>query len=246
MNNIFQNKFFQFLIFVLLISVIVFLVTAIGNNAKIDRSDTITVQGEAEVYAVPNIATINIAVVTEASNVEKAMSSNTEKMNNIINSLKTDFNIDEVDIQTQNFSINPRYEWTESERNLVGYEINQLVNVKIRNLDIIGDVIQKSTELGANDISNLSFTFDDDEALKEEAREKAIQNAKDKAEALGKDLGIKIVKIVDFYESSSVPTPRAVYYNEAMKISLDSATSADIEVGQNKITSTVSITYLIK
>jgi len=225
---------------------IAFLVTAILNNTKLDRNDTITIQGEAEVYAVPNIATINIAVVTEDSSVEKAMSSNTEKMNNVISALKTDFSIDEKDIQTENFNINPRYEWTESERILVGYEINQVVNVKIRNLDVIGDVIQKSTELGANDINSLSFTFDNDEALKEEAREKAIQNAKDKAEALGKDLGIKIVKIVDFYESSLIPATRGVYYNEAMKISLDSATSADIEVGQNKITSIVSITYLIK
>ena len=174
------------------------------------------------------------------------MSENTEKMNNVINALKTDFNIDEKDIQTENFNINPRYEWNDNERILVGYEINQVINVKIRNLDIIGDVIQKSTDLGANDINSLSFTFDNDEALKEEAREKAIQNAKDKAEALAKDLGVKMVKIVDFYESSSVPATRGVYYNEAMKISLDSATSADIEVGQNKITSIVSITYLIK
>ena len=246
MNNIFQNKFFQFLIFVTLMVFITFLVTAIGNNTKLDRNDTITIQGEGEVYAVPNIGAIDIAVVTEALKVEKAMSENTEKMNNVINALKTDFNIDEKDIQTQNFNINPRYEWNDNERILVGYEINQVINVKIRNLDIIGDVIQKSTDLGANDINSLSFTFDDDEALKKEAREKAIQNAKDKAEALEKDLGIKIVKIVNFYESSSIPATRGVYYNEAMKISLESATSADIEVGQNKITSTVSITYLIK
>ncbi|MFA7157524.1 MAG: SIMPL domain-containing protein [Bacilli bacterium] len=248
MNNIFQNKFFQFLIFVTLMVFIAFLITAIGNNTKLDRNDTITIQGEGEVYAVPNIGAIDIAVVTEALKVEKAMSENTEKMNNVIGALKTDFNIDEKDIQTQNFNINPRYEWNDNERILVGYEINQVINVKIRNLDIIGDVIQKSTDLGANDINSLSFTFDDDEALKQEAREKAIQNAKDKAEALAKDLGVKMVKIVDFYESFSVPATRGVYYNEAMKmkISLDSATSADIEVGQNKITSTVSITYLIK
>ena len=221
MNNIFQNKFFQFLIFVTLMVFIVFLVTAIGKNTEFNRNDTITIQGEGEIYAVPNIGAIDIAVVTESLTVEKAMSQNTEKMNNVISALKTDFNIEEVDIQTQNFNINPRYEWNNNERILVGYEINQVINVKIRNLDIIGDVIQKSTDLGANDINSLSFTFDDDEALKQEAREKAIQNAKDKAEALAKDLGVKMVKIVDFYESSYVPTPRATYYNEAMKISLE-------------------------
>jgi uncharacterized protein YggE len=88
MIKLFENKFFQFLIFVLLIVVIVFLLSSIANNERSSLKETITVQGEGEVYAVPDIGLIDIAVLTESKTVEGAMSENTKKMNNIIEAFK--------------------------------------------------------------------------------------------------------------------------------------------------------------
>mgnify|MGYP001428616886 FL=1 len=155
MIKLFENKFFQFLIFVLLIVVIVFLLSSIANNERSSLKETITVQGEGEVYAVPDIGLIDIAVLTESKTVESAMSENTKKMNNIIEAFKKDLEIDEKDLKTTSFNINPRYEWQNNtgKRYLVGYEVRQIINVKIRDLSEVGDIIQKATDLGANDIS---------------------------------------------------------------------------------------------
>ncbi|MDD4358403.1 MAG: SIMPL domain-containing protein [Candidatus Pacebacteria bacterium] len=246
MIKIFENKFFQFLIFVLLLTLIAFLLSAIGNNTKLNE-ETITVDGTGEVYAVPDIGLIDISVITESKKVETAMSQNTDKMNNIINALKTDLNIDEKDIKTTGFNINPRYEW-ESEtgkRNLAGYEVSQNINVKIRDLNIAGDLIQKTADLGANNISDLTFTFDDSNVLKEEARNIAIKHAKEKAKSLEKELGIKMVRIANFAENSYVPTTVRASSMKEMNQSLDYSRPV-IEAGQNKITSNVTITYIIK
>lgn len=245
MIKIFENKFFQFLIFVLLITCIAFLLSSIGNNSKSSQNETITVSGIGELYATPDIALIDFAVVTESKTVDLAMSENTQKMNNIINALKNEMRIDEKDIKTTRFNINPRYEWQDktNKRVLAGYEVSQIVNVKIRDLDTVGETIQKATELGANDVSDLIFTFDNDKELKEKARNIAIKNAKEKAKSLEKELGVKMTKIVDFSESGYTPSP--VRYN-SMKQMEGAASSALIESGQNKITSNVSITYIIK
>ncbi|HOI60095.1 MAG TPA: SIMPL domain-containing protein [Candidatus Pacearchaeota archaeon] len=247
MIKLFENKFFQFLIFVLLIVFIAFLLSSIGNNTRLSENETITISGLGEVYAVPDIAVIDVAVLTESKTVEAAMSENTTKMNNIISALKQDLTIDEKDIKTTSFNISPRYAWEDKtgKRNLVGYEISQLINVKIRNLDATGNVIQKVTELGANSVSDLTFTFDNDQELKEEARNIAIKDAKEKAKDLEKELGIKMVRIVNFSESSYAPVTIRSGSMKVMNESLDYA-APTIEAGQNKITSNVSITYIIR
>ena len=249
MIKLFENKFFQFLIFVLLIVVIVFLLSSIANNERSSLKETMTVQGEGEVYAVPDIGLIDIAVLTESKTVEGAMSENTKKMNNIIEAFKKDLGIDEKDLKTTSFNINPRYEWQNNagKRYLVGYEVRQIINVKIRDLSEVGDIIQKATDLGANDISELIFTFDNDQKLKENARNIAIKNAKEKAKNLEKELGVRMIRIVDFSESAYAPPvtfrKELMMNNEMAKADYAAAT---IEAGQNKITSNVSITYIIK
>lgn len=248
MIKIFKSKFLRFLISVLLIVFIAFLISCIGNNIKsIDNDNMITVTGLGEVHAIPDIALIDISVLTEAKTVKDAMLENTKKMNSIINSLKEEMKIDEKDIKTTNFNIYPKYEWRQEsgERILVGYEISQNINVKIRDLNIAGDITQKVVDLGANNVSNLTFTFDDDEKLKQEARTIAINNAKEKAKILEKDLGIKMVKIVNFSENSYIPS---VYRTtSSMKIMEEAAGSAPMfEAGENTINSNVSITYIIK
>jgi uncharacterized protein YggE len=91
--------------------------------------------------------------------------------------------IDEKDLKTTSFNINPRYEWQNNsgKRYLVGYEVRQIINVKIRDLSEVGNIIQKATDLGANDIGELIFTFDNDQKLKENARNIAIRSAKEKS-----------------------------------------------------------------
>ena len=229
--------------------IIAFLAASINEKSQANENQIITVSGTGEVYATPDVGLINISVKTEGKDVATATNENTVKMNEILSFIKGQ-GIADKDIKTTNFNINPYYEWNDKTgaRSLTGYEITQTINVKIRDLSKIGAVISGATEKGANDISSLSFIVDDDEKVKEDAKNLAIKDAQEKAKNLEKALGIKMVKIMNFSDSSYTPY---VSYDQNYSYKLESAAGAGvmsptIQTGENKITSTVSITYLFR
>mgnify|MGYP000918023987 CR=1 FL=1 len=175
-------------------------------------------------------------------------------MNDIILELKG-LDIEAKDIKTTSYYLNPIYDWTEKDgRILRGYQVNQNVTIKIRDLDIIGDAVAKSTEKGANQIGNISFTFDDEFELKNQAREAAIAKAKEKAESIADQTGIKLGKIVNVYENNYISgkgyyTSNAVLESSAYGIGGagdESLISPTIETGQNEVQIEVSLVYEVK
>ena len=115
---------------------------------------------------------------------------------------------------------------------------------KIRETKKSGEILALAGNHGATNISGLSFTIDDEEGLRMEARRKAIADAESKSKILAKDLGVQIVKIVYFQESG-----RPVYYRDFALakegIGGDVISSPEIPTGENTITSSVTITYAI-
>ncbi len=213
-------------------------------NKDIQKVPTITISGVGDVYAKPDIGLVTLSVVTEAKTVAQAMTENTSKMNGVISFVKKQ-GVEEKDLKTTNFNISPRYEYNSKTgvRTLVGYEITQSLQAKIRDLSKIGAILEGATEFGANEVGNLQFTIDDEDALKIQAREEAIKEAKSKAESLAKQLGVKLVRIVNFSESGSVPYP---YYKTMSLETIGAAgETPQIETGENKISITVSIIYEI-
>jgi len=220
---------------------------------------TITVSGDGEIYAKPDLGIVDFSVVTEKKTVAEAMAENTTQMNAVTEAIKAQ-GVEAKDIKTINFSIYPKYEYKQSsactisycpsgKQVLVGYEITNQLEVKVRNLDKVGDIVQKATDAGANQVGNLQFTIDEEDAFKAQARQEAINKAKDKAEELASQLGVKLVKIISFSENGNYP----IYYNDYMTTAkgmgggaAESVPAPQIETGQNKITSSVSITYEIK
>lgn len=241
------------LIAALFIAVVIFMVFAIQNEIKkgryigqdVEHKNSITISGEGKILAKPDIGVINLGVISEASTVAAAQKDNTEKMNKITKAIK-DLGIEEKDLKTTNYTIYPKYQYISGKSNIISYEVNQSLEVKLREGDLekIGSVLSQAAELGANQVGSLNFTFDDPEKLKAEARTKAIKNAKEKAEVLSKDLGVKLVRIIDFSESADVPQP-PYYAERALGIGGGGGTP-EIETGQNEITATVTITYEIQ
>jgi len=196
---------------------------------------------------------VNLSVVTEKETVAEAMSENTKNMNAVIDSVKEQ-GVEEKDLKTTGFYIYPRYEWYEAgtcfppcpngKRVLVGYEITQSLEVKIRDLSKIGEIIQGATDSGANQVGDLQFTIDKQDELKAQARKDAIDEAKNKAKELSSQLGVKLVRITNFSESGEFPvTPPYALMEKAS--GLGGGESPQIETGENKIEVTVSITYEI-
>lgn len=222
-------------------------------QAKLDQSpNTISITGKGEIYAKPDLALTSFSVVTEAKTVDEALTTNTEKMNAVIESMKT-LEVEEKDLKTTSFNIQPRYEWETDlssslwpqprNRVLVGYEVTQSLQVKIRDLAKVGEIIKSATDAGSNQVGNLQFTIDDEEGLKKQARELAIKDAKAKAKDLSSQLEVRLVKIVSFSESSA--SPRYYGLQEASYDYAESVSVPQIETGENKIEVNVYITYQI-
>ncbi len=254
-----NEKLFPLLVWVvviLLVALFFLTVVIIQNQIKqskyigqeIESKNTITVSDSGEVYAKPDLAVVDFSVVNEAETVAEAINQNTQEMNAVIASVKNE-GVEDKDLKTTSFNLYPRYEWRngdyyEGERVLVGYEVRQNLEVKIRNMGKIGDIIQEATQAGSNQVGDLQFTIDDEEELKRQARSQAIEKAKNKAKGLAEELDVDLVRIVNFNESSSSP-----YYYGLEKAAgigmVDEAPSPQIETGENKITVAVSITYEI-
>jgi len=214
-----------------------------------DRQISFT--GSGIIYNKPDLALTNFSVITEAKTINETMIPNAEKMNKVIEVIKGQ-GVEDKDIKTTDFSIYPRYEYTKEEvysyyppsnRKLVGYEMRQTIEVKIRDLKKVGEIMQSVIDAGANQVGELQFTIDNQDLIKEQAREKAIQDAKSKAQELASQLGMKLGKIINFSESGIYP-----YYDLAKSYAGMGGGEAapQIEVGENKTEVTVTITYEIK
>lgn len=212
-----------------------------------DMINQITVTGTAKISATPDVAVLNIGIVSEGATVNAAQKGVTEKMNAIVSALKNDFKIEAKDIKTENFTVNPKYDWSNGRQNIIGYSVNQNVSVKVRNFDNTGNILAKATELGANNVSGPSFSIDDPEKAKAEARAQAIAQAKEKARILADQVGIKLGRLVNFYEGG-MDTPNIAYGMGGAPLSMDSVAKVApvIEPGSQDIQLTVNLSYEIK
>jgi uncharacterized protein YggE len=260
-----------------LILLAIFLLAEVLNTVKqfsyigrgITAGNTVTVNGEGEVLAVPDIAVFSFSVVADSKQVADAQNSAAAKMNSVIAALKT-LGVAETDIQTTDYSSDPTYSYQNSvcpqppqplvvqtsgavsgaviycppgKQILTGYEVSQTVSVKIRKTADAGTILAKVGGLGVSNISGLTFTVDDMNAVQTEARDKAIANAKAEAAELSKSLGIKLSHIVNFSENGNYPMPYAVGAESAAANAGAAASVPQIPTGQNTVTSNVSITY---
>ena len=238
---------------ILFLVLIISLGVDVFNKVNMESGNTISVSATGEVYAIPDLALTALSVITEAKTATQAIAQNAEKMNEVIDYVKKQ-GVDDRDIKTTSFNIYPRYEWQEKEdcvppcpsgkRVLIGYEIHQSLQIKIRDLEKIGEILEGAVNRGVNQVSNLQFTIDDQDELKNQARNQAIQEAKDKAKTLASQLGIKLVRIANFSELAAFPRYYSLEAEESM--GKGGGEAPQIEAGENKISVTVSITYEIK
>lgn len=214
--------------------------------------NTISVSGEGEVVAVPDVATFSLTVTEESLEVNVAQTNSANTINAVTEYLEKN-SVNKKDIKTVGYNIYPRYEYTKDytkpypypeKRNLVAYVVSQSVEVKIRKIADAGKIIGGLGEIGVTEISALNFGFDKDETLKAEARKKAVTEAKEKARTIARDLGVSLGRLVSYNEFGDYPI---LYGRGGDGISLAKEMSApSITPGESKINSTVNLTYEIK
>jgi len=240
---------------ILLVYLIVYVGTLARNNIKkfnyIGKADrmqnTININGEGKVTGMPDIAVTDIGLVTEKADVASAQKENTEKMNKLIVEIKKNGIVD-ADIQTTQYNINPKYNYTDGGSTITGYTVSQSVTLKIRDLTKIKSILAKVGEVGVNQVSSLNFTIDNMEKLRAEARVKALENVKTKAIALANALGVKLVRVVSFNDYSQDNASPVYGYKSFAEATGGSAPSPspDVQTGSLEIKVNVNVVYEIE
>ena len=256
----FQKKGKKILVLlVLFLAVYLGIVQAVKIYSSYTSPRTIMVNGTGEVSAVPDISLISFNVRSSDTNgdTQKLQSDIANVTGELFPKLKA-LGIDEKDIETTNYSVNPKYGSQScsgkvqtmiyppipcSTNAVVGYEASESVNVKIRDTKNVAKVLSTLADSKITEVSGPNFQIDNPEKLKAEAKAKAIADAKEKAKVLGKSLGVRLVKIIGFSDNDGGYYP-AMYKSSAMDIGVSSA-SPNIATGEQKITSNVSINFQI-
>lgn len=211
-------------------------------------SGEFAVTGTGKVEMAPDTANINAGItVTNMRNSKEAEARISEINNKIVDSLKG-LGIKKEDIKTSNFSINPEYDYqvyNGSETNRIkGYTGNAEVTIKVKGTKLAPQVIDAVTQAGANNVSVSNFTIENPEKFKEEARDKAIKNAKEQANKLAKSLGIRLGRVVNLIEASEGGYPP--YYGATSydaKQMGGKLLAPDIQPGSQTINSTVTLYF---
>jgi uncharacterized protein YggE len=220
--------------------------------ASVQTSDAsapqgISVSGEGRASAAPDTALLSIGVSTKEMTVAEANSEVQVAIGRLLNSLKGN-GVAEKDIQTSQFSINPEYDYQYNQQRLTGYRVTHMLQVKVRDIDQAGKVIDDGVEAAGDlvQVGSISLTIDDTTALRSQAREQAMADAATKAQELARLADVELGKPAYISESSVTPYTQP-YAGEAMAFSADQAQAqTTISPGELEVVVSVQITYGIQ
>lgn len=171
----------------------------------------------------PDMAVFTAGVTTQGTTAAEALSSNSASMNRAIAALKA-AGIADRDIQTSNLNLNPVYGQQRQlpdgtidppQPKIIGYQANNTVTVKQRNLDQFGKVIDTLVKAGANQVNGPSFMMENPDAALDEARTQAMTKARARAELYARAVGLKVVRILSISEGGGYAPPMPVMYARA-------------------------------
>ena len=219
--------------------------------------NVITVDGEGKATAIPDIATISFTVTGEGKNASAAQEEATKKINVAVALLKNKA-IEDKDIKTTSYNVSPKYIYPQpcyngpcvyDEQRVIGYTVTQTTEVKVRKTGEVGDILTALGDAGISMLYGPNFTVEDPETVMATARKEAIAKARAKAEILADDLGVTLVRVVNFYENGGgYPIP--YYSRDAVgmggAVTMEAKVAPEVPVGENEIISRVSVTYEIR
>lgn len=210
---------------------------------------TINVSGEGEAALAPDMAVLDLGVLREAPTAAEALAANNKAMSEVLQALTAE-GIASKDLQTSGFSIEPQYRHDTRKDGayvppvIVGYQVRNGLSVKIRDLEKLGGVIDRSVKLGVNQGGNIRFTNDKPDAALEEARRAAVAEAIAKARTLAEAAGVKLGRVISVNESFMRPMPSPPMMMRAA-MAKDTAESVPVAAGENTYSVTVNISYAI-
>lgn len=207
------------------------------------RSRTVTVTGTGEAQGAPDEAQINAGVQSVADTVVAASRDNEAKVRRIMQAL-AEQGIEEKDIGTTNYNIWPQQDFENGRPTVTGYQVSNAVVVTIKDIAKVGDVLAAVTNAGANTVHGIHFGVSDTDALENQARERAMADARRRAESLAGLAGVELGEVVTL-STSTGPNYRPMMESAAMRMSTDAAPTPTIAPGQQSVSVHIQVTYTI-
>ena len=173
---------------------------------------SLTLVGEAEMSAVPDMALVTLGVTREAETAAAALEANSAAMRAVLDTVRA-AGIEEREVQTSGLSLQPRFVYPrqgggEQPPRLIGYTASNQVTLRLRDLGKLGALLDRLVAAGANDIRGIGFDLADRSRLLDEARRKAVQDAKRRASLVAEAAGVALGEIMSIAEEDGIPAPR--------------------------------------
>jgi uncharacterized protein YggE len=210
-------------------------------------AEGISVLGSGSAFGAPDVAVLQLGVSVLKPSVAEAREQAASTMQDVLDSMK-DNGIEEDDIQTARFSVQAEYDYKRGEQELRGFRVTNIVTAKLRDIDKTGDVLDDAIKAGGDlvEVQSVEFTIDDPDGLAEEARREAVEDARQKAEALAELADVKLGKPLSISESGE---PRPIPFRavaEEMEAAPGAAPPTPIEVGELEVSIDVQVVYAIE
>lgn len=268
-----MNNNYKYLIWAGTAALVIFSVFLLVNIQHLAdtavTSNTISFNGEGKISAKADIAAISFSIITTDTTSKAAQDDNSKKSQKVVDYLKQQ-GIADKDIKTSGYNVYPQYSYprpcplpavqngttgmmepqsypaypcNDDTQKITSYQVVQSFDLKVRDLTKVGTLLDGLVAQGANQVNNLGFQIENQEALKNQARKTAISDAKSKAKNLQGQLGIRLGKIVNYYEGGNYP-----YYMAEGKGGMGggAAPIPSIPAGENEIIINVTLTYQIR
>ncbi len=240
------RSFLTLLLFFLLL----FIYTKVGgpipftvNSVTTNKSTTFDVTGTGKASSKVDQAIVTAGVSATGTTV-KEVQDKINGANTKISAAVKALGINQADIQTSNYDVNPTYDYTSGSQNITGYNANTTLRIRIKEIDKLNSVIDAATLAGATNVRQESLGTADTTEAENRARTEAVANAKKKAETAAQVAGFKLGKLINYSEGmGDLGGPRP-YLMNADKAAGGAPTA--IEPGSNEVVITVTLSYEIQ
>lgn len=220
------------------------LVSAWAAGAEAERPRTISVSGQGEIQAEPDRAVLTLGVESRKPKMDEARAEVTKTVEAVMK-LTRELKIDQKYVRATRINVQPEYNWDNNarERNLIGYYVSRQVEIDLRDLEKLGQLLEKAFDLGVNQVGDPHLDSSKRRELEREALAKAVVDAKLNAEAVAKAAGARVGSPRTISASSGfVPPPMPMMKVQMARAEADGAAQS-YQSGQMGFNGTVQVEY---
>lgn len=227
-----------------LLAALAVLMSGVATAAEADRPRTVSVSGQGEVQAEPDRAFVTLGVESRKPKLEEARADVAKTVDAVLK-LTRDLKIDQKLVRSTRVNVQPEYNWDNNsrERNLIGYFVSRQIEVDLRDLDKLGQLLEKATDLGVNQLGDPRLDSSKRRELERQALAKAVEDARANADAVAKASGGRLGAARTIAANSGFVAPPMPMVRMAAMAEKASDASQSYQSGQMTFTGTVQIEY---